>query len=114
MIREPAIRPFRRVLLSQPVELLQITNHEDFSMFKVEHFTLTGTDKTNMGVSLIGAPVSRVGVDIISGTAQFDQTGFTIGPDFRVDGTMVKWDNPTYTLYDQMDIGDKIRVIYEM
>jgi len=87
--------------------------------FKVEHFILTGADATNMSVSLEGAPTTRVALDIISGTSQYDQTGFTdatggsLNPDFHVDGTFVSWDSSSYRLYGQLVTGDKVRVIYE-
>lgn len=87
--------------------------------FKVEHFILTDVDSTNMKVPLSGTPTSRVALDIISGTSQYDQTGFTdatggtLNPDFHVDGTFVSWADPGYRLYGQLATGDKIRVIYE-
>jgi hypothetical protein len=96
--------------------------------FKVEYFTL-GLDATTtagMKVSLSGTPTltgnSSVALDIISGTSQFDQTIFLdqssnpISPDFLVDGTFVRWDSPSYSLYwdgtTGLTYGDKIRVIY--
>ena len=83
--------------------------------FRVEHFILTDADSTNMKVALESAPTTRVALDIISGTSQYDQTGFTdaTGPDFHVDGTFVSWDGPSYRLYGQLVTGDKVRVIYE-
>ena len=87
--------------------------------FKVEHFTLDSSSSTAKRVPLSGTPVSRVALDIISGTTQFDQTGFTdatsglISPDFEVDGTFVSWGLPSYTLYHHLAIGDKIRIIYD-
>ena len=89
-------------------------------VFKVEHHTLSDVDSTNRKVPLAFAPAPfTVALDIISGTSQFDQTGFTdatggpLSPDFTVDGTFVSWDDPSYRLYGQLTTGDKIRVIYE-
>jgi hypothetical protein len=78
-------------------------------MFEVEYFQLNSTDTSNHYVALAGTPLSptNVALDTIGGTAQ------AINGDFGVDGTKVKWDSTSYTLFSQLNDGDSIRVIYD-
>jgi hypothetical protein len=72
---------------------------------KVEYFT----NMVSQAVSLSGTPVDgTVAMDIISGTAQ------ALTADFAVDGTMVRWDNPSYNLFNVLDSSnDQVRIIYD-
>jgi len=77
--------------------------------FKVDYTTLTATDASNRFISLTGTPllVDNVAVDTISGTAQ------EVNGDFKLDGTIIRWDSTSYGLYDQLASGDKLRVIFD-
>jgi hypothetical protein len=77
--------------------------------FEVDYFTLDATDSSNRYVALSGIPVSasNVAMDLIGGTAQ------ALAGDFGVDGTKVIWDNTSYALYNQMAMGDRVRIIYD-
>jgi len=78
-------------------------------MFEVEYFQLTPTDASNRYVGLAGVPISasNVALDTIGGTAQ------SLNGDFAVDSTKIKWDSSAYGLYNQLNSGDNIRVIYD-
>ena len=77
--------------------------------FEVDYFTLDAADSSNKFLALNGTPISatNVAMDLIGGTAQ------ALTGDFAVDGTRVKWDSPSYGLYNQLAMGDKVRVIYD-
>jgi len=77
--------------------------------FEVEYFTLDTTSSANKYVNLGGTPFdpNDVVMDLIGGTAQ------AINNDFGVDGTKVKWDNPSFNLYPFLSSGDQIRIIYD-
>jgi hypothetical protein len=80
-------------------------------MFEVFYHTLSLVDSSNRCVSLDGTPASadNVALDVIGGTAQY----LGSGGDFGVDGTLVRWDSTVYDLYNELESGDKIRVIYD-
>jgi hypothetical protein len=77
--------------------------------FAVDYTTVSTADAINRFISLTGTPISatNVAMDMIGGTAQ------ALTGDFGVDGTRIKWDSPSYGLYNQVASGDNIRVIYD-
>jgi hypothetical protein len=80
-------------------------------MFDVQYKTLDSTDIANFFVSFNGIPIdtTNVALDIIGGTAQYKSSS----GDFGVDGTKVVWDNTSFALHYVMDVGDRIRIIYD-
>jgi hypothetical protein len=81
-------------------------------MFDVFYKTLDSTDVANFFVSLTDGPpidTTNVALDIIGGTAQY----LSASGDFGVEGTKVVWDNVSFALHYIMEIGDRIRVIYD-
>ena len=78
-------------------------------MFEVEYFKLSASDASNRYIGLAGVPISasNVAMDTIGGTSQ------SLNGDFGVDGTIIKWDNTSYKLYDQLSTFDIIRIIYD-
>lgn len=74
---------------------------------KVDYIMISNVDATNKYVSLTSTPTDgTVALDIVGGTAQAQVL------DFGVDGTKVKWDSPTYNLYNSIDASNELRVIY--
>lgn len=80
-------------------------------MFEVDYFTVDATDVINHFVVLSGAPIStsNVALDIVGGTAQYLSTN----GDFEVVDSTVTWDNTNFALYSQIDVGDRLRVIFD-
>jgi hypothetical protein len=80
-------------------------------MFEVDYFTLDATAVLNRYVVLSGTPISalNVAMDIVGGTAQY----LSVDGDFEVDGSKVTWDNTNLALYNQLDVNDRIRVIFD-
>jgi len=74
---------------------------------KVDYIKVSVTDAANRYVNLSNPPTDgTVALDVIGGTAQAQVS------DFYMDSTKVKWDSPSYNLYNQVDSSTELRAIY--
>lgn len=77
-------------------------------MFEVQYKIISPVESSIKMFALDGSAItSNIALDTIGGTAQ------ALTGDFALDGTMVRWDNPSYGLYNQLGANDAVRVIYD-
>jgi len=77
-------------------------------MFEVQYKVLNSSEASAKMFALDGSALTdAVAMDTIGGTAQ------SLTGDFAVDGTFIRWDSPSYGLYNQLAEDDAVRVIYD-